>query len=139
MKHHLFPLILLLLCSSSLKAQELDQKRIDFANEFVAEVQAHNSKKILKYLDKTYRKEQIKFLGGNTQQLLDELFSGEDGKKYAVIPIDAILKIEIVEVEEKGPESFSYIFKVSDGRQEIYAWLALKKVKNKWGFEGAVG
>lgn len=139
MKHHLFPLILLLLCSTTLKAQELDQERLDFANKFVAEVQAHNSKKILKCLDKTYRKEQTEFLGGNTQQLLNELFSGEDGKQYVTIPMDAILKIEIAEVTEKGPNSYGYIFKVSDGRHEIFAWLELKKVKNKWGFVGAVG
>ena len=50
---------------TSTHAQEIEQSQIDFANSFVQAVMSHKKGKIIKKLDKKYRKKQIKFLGGN--------------------------------------------------------------------------
>ena len=54
-----------LLMLTSTHAQEIEQSQIDVANSFVQAVMSHKKGKIIKNLDKKYRKKQIKFLGGN--------------------------------------------------------------------------
>ena len=54
-----------LLMLTSTHAQEIEQSQIDFANSFVQAVMSHKKGKIIKKLDKKYRKKQIKFLGSN--------------------------------------------------------------------------
>ncbi len=139
MKHISLVLFALFIFVTPAIAQEDNQDRIDFANDFAAAVKEHNNKEIFKHLDKIYRKEQTKFLGGNKTQLLNELFSGMDGDTFVSMSIDAITKIEIAEVMEEADGNFTYIFRIRDGEHDILASLLLKKNKKKWGFEGARG
>lgn len=137
MKHPFILLLLLLAPSGSLLAQNIAQDQIDFVNGFVNAVSSHNEKKVYRYLDKAYRKEQKAFLGSK-QQLLDELFSGEDDGVFVTIPTREIIRIEIAEIvdDELGA---TYIFRVRDTEHDILASLYLKKGTNYFGFEGARG
>ena len=70
MKQLLFIAVLLLLPFVS-NSQEFPEAQIDFVNSFIEAVQEHDYKKVYRHLDKKYRKEQKKFLGGNKKQLID--------------------------------------------------------------------
>ncbi len=136
--------ILFLLIGMNVSAQsEISQKQIDFANKFIQAVGDHDQKKVIKMLDKEYRKEQLAFLNGNKKQLVDELFGGEDMKDpsvYANIKLENVLKIEIAEVIPlKGNNKYNYIFRVRDGQFDILTTLILKKKGKKFGFVGAFG
>lgn len=124
-------------------SQEISDKQIAFTNDFVAAVADHSEKKTMKHLDKTYRKEQLAFLKGNKEQLVNELFGGQDladSDKYLNFKISEITKIEIIEVIQlKGTTECTYIFKVKRVDQEIYASLRLIVKGKKFGFEGARG
>ncbi|MFT6922275.1 MAG: hypothetical protein ACJA1C_001277 [Crocinitomicaceae bacterium] len=124
-------------------AQEISNKQIAFANKFVTAVADHSEKKTMKYLDKTYRKAQLAFLEGNKDQLVNELFGGQDlsdKDKYLNFKISEITQIEIIEVISlKGTSDCTYIFKLKRGDQEILASLLLKVNGKKFGFEGAMG
>ncbi len=122
-------------------AQDISEDQIAFVNNFVAAAQEHNYKKVFKHLDKSYRKEQKKFLKGNKTQLMDELFGGTeiDGDKYIGIPISEIIKIEVAEVESMEDGSYTYIFRVRDANHDILASLTLVKKGKRFGFVGAVG
>ena len=124
-------------------SKDIGDKQIAFANEFAAAVADHSEKKTMKYLDKTYRKAQLEFLEGNKDQLVNELFGGQDlsdKDKYLNFMISEITKIEIIEVISlKGTSDCTYIFKLKRGDQEILASLRLKVNGKKFGFEGAMG
>jgi len=140
MKHLIFIGTLFLLpCFSN--AQDITDDQIAFVNSFVAAAKEHNYKGVYRHLDKTYRKEQKKFLKGNKNQLLDELFAGTgiDDPNFTVIPIAEILRIEIAEVMELDNGNFTYIFRVQDTEHDILAPLELVKKGKRYGFVGAVG
>ncbi|NRA12155.1 MAG: hypothetical protein HRT57_09400 [Crocinitomicaceae bacterium] len=124
-------------------SQEISDKQIAFANGFIKAVGDHSEKKTMKYLDKTYRKEQLEFLKGNHKQLVNELFGGQDESDrdiYLNFKISEITKIEIVEVIQlKGTSECTYIFKLKRGDQEIFSSLRLKVKGKKFGFEGGRG
>lgn len=123
--------------------QDVSKKQVDFANKFVEAVSTNNSKKVIKMMDKRYRKEQLQFLGGNKEQFVNELFGGEDlidQSIYVTIKLEDITKIEIAEVIElKGDEGYNYIFRVKSAKFEVLSSLRLKKRGRKYGFEGAYG
>jgi hypothetical protein len=85
----------------------------------------------------------LEFLEGNKDQLVNELFGGQDlsdKDKYLNFMISEITKIEIIEVISlKGTSDCTYIFKLKRGDQEILASLRLKVNGKKFGFEGAMG
>lgn len=140
MKHLIFIGILFLLPAFA-NAQELSQDQIDFVNGFVTAVSEHNYKKVYKHLDKSYRKEQKRFLGGNKEQLIDELFSGNGivSEEFAVISVSEVLKIEVAEVMPNDDGSYEYVFRVRDANHDIMAYLHLNKKGKRFGFVGAVG
>lgn len=76
---HVFVLILLLIFSGSLIAQDENYKEIrKHCNRFASAVKKHDSKACLNYFDTDYRiKQHDQFLEGNTKQFLDEFFAGE--------------------------------------------------------------
>src|SRR6056300_1059809 len=83
------------------QAQDIPKKQLKFVNKFVRAVGSDNMKQILKGLDKSYRKEQLAFLEGNKQQLIDELFGGteiDNSDVYVNMKINEIEKIEVAEV-----------------------------------------
>lgn len=130
--------ILLLIPVASLRAQDELTEVQKFANSFIEAVAEHDYKKVWKHLDKTYRKQQSKFLAGNKKRMMDELFSGEDGKKWVTIDIEEVTKIEIAEVEENEDGTFYYVFRVRTTKYDVYSGLILKTIP-KLGFEGASG
>lgn len=135
------PIVCLLfigLFSFSTRAQEIDDAQVAFVNRFKEAVMDHNYKKVFKFLDKDYRKEQLKFLEGNKEQLVNELFSGQSGEKYVTLKVTEILKIEIAEIE-KIAEGYVYIFRVRDTNSDILSDLLLVKKGKKFGFVGASG
>ena len=123
--------------------QDISKQQVRFANKFIDAVSTNNSKKVIKMLDKGYKKEQLKILAGNKEQLINELFGGEDltdHSIYVTIKLDEIKKIEIAEVIQlKGGEGYNYIFRVKSDRFEVHSSLRLKKRGCKYGFEGAYG
>jgi hypothetical protein len=125
------------------QAQDIQKKQLKFVNKFVHAVGSDNMKQILKGLDKSYRKEQLAFLEGNKQQLIDELFGGteiDNSDVYVNMKINEIEKIEVAEVIQlKGGEGYTYIFRIRGAGHDIYASLRLKKKGHKYGFIGAVG
>jgi hypothetical protein len=120
-------------------AQELDQRQIRFVNDFVQAVELHQWKNVYRLLDRDYRKAQTKFLSGNKEQLVNELFSGSNGSEFVVIPVSEVLKFEVAEVEQNSDGSFTYIFRVRDAVHDIYSALQLVKRGRRYGFVGASG
>lgn len=130
-----------------LHAQDIpDEQRLKFVNEFLTAVMTHDQRTTIKKLDKSYVDQQLKkFLKGNKQQFLDELFSGRDKKtnEYLTIPFDAIISIEVAEVVPNDETMTDYFFIVRTDKNEVICQLFLKyhKVgkKIKLGFEGSFG
>lgn len=134
--------LLFLLLSFSSNAQEISEKQQKYIRDFTSAVSNHNSKKVIKLLDKTYRKEQLTFLEGNKKQFINELFSGYeiDSDNYVNVAFTEILSFTVVEVIKlKGGEGYTYIFNIKYGNVDIYCSLLLKQKGNKYGFVGAVG
>ncbi|MFK7787393.1 MAG: hypothetical protein AB8B56_19875 [Crocinitomicaceae bacterium] len=127
--------------SISLYAQEIDQKRIDFVNKFYLAVINHKQSKVIKLMDKDYRKEQLDFLNGNKEQFVDELFSGVDqeSSKFINSELKNIEAMEIQDVKEAGKDKWEYTFLVEAGPYKMEISLLLKKNKKKYGFVGASG
>lgn len=125
----------------SVSAQEIDQKRIDFVNKFYKAVVSHKKSKVIKCTDKDYRKEQIKFLGGNKQQFVDELFGGFDieTKEYVNLKLIDIENIEVQDVHDLESGGWEYVFHVKSKGRTTKLTLGLKKSGKKYGFIGAVG
>lgn len=103
-------------------------------------VMQHNDKGVLKHMDKAYRKEQIKFLNGNTTQFLNELLSGTSvlTGEWTNISFENILKIEVAEVIALEDGNFEYIFRIRTESVDLMQGLLLHTGK-KFGFEGARG
>lgn len=138
MKHIVFIALFFILPAFSW-AQDISDDQIKFVNQFKAAVTDHDVNKVYHLLDKDYRKSQRKFLKGDTSQLLNELFSGNNNETYVTIPIEEILKFEVAEIVENEDGSFTYIFRVRDVEHDILSYLQLVKKGKKFGFVGAVG
>lgn len=122
-------------------AQEVADAQIAFVNKFVEAVASHDQKATLKHTEKSYRKEQLKFLGGRKEQFVNELFGGTDlfTEEYVNTRFANITKIEVAEIIDQGDGNFEYIFRIRDGKHDFLSSLFLRKNKNKFGFIGAVG
>ena len=122
-------------------SQEISAKQISFVNQFMSAVETHNMNAVLKMTDKTYRKEQLKFLEGRNEQFINELFGGVDlfTDKYVNTRFAEILKIEVSEIVPQEDGYFEYIFRIRDSEHDLMKSLLLKKTKNKFGFIGSMG
>ncbi len=122
-------------------AQEIDLKRIDFVNKFYMTVVAHKQSKVIRMTDKGYRKEQIKFLDGNKEQFVNELFGGVDihTEEYINVKFSEIENIEIQDVFDRGDGDWEYVFHVKTGEYLIKLPLLLRKTGRKYGFIGSKG
>ena len=122
-------------------AQEIDMKRIDFVKKFHKAVVAHKQSKVIKLTDKGYRKEQIKFLNGNKEQFVDELFGGIDihTEEYINVKLSEIENIEIQDVFDRGNGDWEYVFHVKAGEWLIKRSLFLHQRGKKYGFIGSQG
>ena len=141
-KSILFTVSFLLLSLVS-HSQNLRMEHSDVVSKLLTSVTDHNEKGILNSLDADYKKEQLEFLEGNKEQLVNELFSGQDisdSDKYLNFKISDITRIELMDVIElKGNAGFTYIFKVWSGDKAILSTLKLKANGKKFGFEGGRG
>lgn len=122
-------------------AQEVSDAQIAFVNQFIASIESHDQKATLKFTDKNYRKEQLKFLEGRKEQFINELFGGVDmmTNEYINTRYANILKVEVAEIIPQGDGFFEYIFRIRDGEHDLLKSLLLKKTKNKFGFIGSMG
>ncbi len=138
---YIVSLILFVGLGSGAQAQEIDMKRIDFVNSFYKAVTSHNQKKIIKHLDKNYRKEQLAFLKGNKEQFVNELFGGTDinTNEWVNLKLNEIDNIEIQDVFDRGENEWEYVFHVTSGEKVLKVPLTLKQTGKKLGFVGAVG
>ncbi len=127
--------------SLSISAQEISPKQHKTIRKFKEYTINHNEKGIFKLLEKNYRGEQLDFLKGNRKQLIDELYSGPDlsDNSYVNSHLDAIIKIEVAEVEQINNETWEYVFRIRDESHDFFMNIQLVKVKNKYKFVGAVG
>lgn len=137
MKKSLF-ILLLLFAVQHVRAQSEAQH--EFVRSFVENVSQHNSKAVMMQMEKSYRKAQLAFLDGNTEQFLDELLNGTDigTMEWVGIRFVEILRIEVAEVVELEDGNFEYIFRVRTSNADILSRLLLH-VGKKFGFEGARG
>ncbi len=135
--------ILMLFLVFNASAQDISEKQHEHVNKFISAVSEHNQKLVIKCMNKAHRKEQIKFLGGNKQQFVDELFGGTDivtPEIYFNIKLNEVERIEVAEVIPlKGDAGYNYIFRVRSGKKDILSSLRLVKKGRKYGFIGAVG
>ena len=107
-----------------------------------AVVKKQSIKETIKLLEKGYRKEQLRFLKGNKEQLVNELFCGSNlvGKKYKCLKINEIKEIIFKDVNHT--EDFMVVichFKTKDN--QIYEIeLNLRSKKNgKFVLVGGLG
>lgn len=121
--------------------QDITESQIGFVNKFMGAVIQHDQNAVLSMTDKTYRKEQLKFLEGRKEQFINELFGGTDimTGDYINTRFINILKIEVAEIIPQENDHFEYIFRIKDGEHDLLKSLLLKKTKNKFGFIGAMG
>jgi len=143
MKNTIILFLSLFILSNTGMAQEINiptehKKTVQL---FLDGANLHSNTKILKSMDKVYKKEQIKFLGGNTQQFIDELFGGEDliTHKYVNQSFDKLQKVELYSIIKDKQGNYKYIFRSQDGQSDILFTLFLTKRGKKYGFEGARG
>lgn len=130
MKRFILVFTLLALSLSSV-AQEIDQKRVNFVNKFSQAVMNHKQGKVIKMMDKDYRKDQLEFLEGNKEQFVDELFSGidQESEKFVNSELKNIDAMEIKAVKEAGAGEWEYTILVDAGRYRVEIVLFLKKTK----------
>lgn len=138
---HLVTFLLFIGLGWSAQAQEIDMKRIDFVNSFYKAVTSHNQKKVIKHMEKAYRKEQIDFLKGNKEQFVNELFGGTDinTNEWVNLKLNEIDNIEIQDVFDRGENEWEYVFHVTSGEKVLKVPLILKQTGKKLGFVGTVG
>ena len=134
-------LLSLSLISKSALSQEISNEQIAFVNYFIVSIETHNQKATLKCTDKTYRKEQLKFLDGRKEQFINELFGGVDimTNEYVNTRYDNILKVEVAEIIPQGEGFFEYVFRIRDGEHDLQKSLILSSMNGKFGFIGSMG
>jgi hypothetical protein len=141
--HSLSVLIGILFISVNAFTQEISEKQKSFANKFIEMVTQHNAKKVMKMMDKKYKKEQLANLNGNKEQFVNELFGGEDISDpsiYVNVKLDEVTKIEIAEVIKlKGDTKYNYIFRIRTADHDIFSSLILRQRGRKFGFIGSFG
>ena len=142
MKNIQYLLLLFVISFTNLsKAQEVSDAQIAFVNKFIAAIEAHDMEATLNCTDKSYRKEQLKFLEGRKEQFINELFGGVDiiTEEYVNTRFANITKIEVAEIIEQEDGYFEYIFRIRDVEHDLLKSLLLRKIKNKFGFIGSMG
>ena len=121
--------------------QEIDLKRIDFVNKFNNAVVAHKQGKVIKLTDKGYRSEQVKFLDGNKEQFVNELFGGIDihTELYINLKLTDIENIEVQDVFNRGNGDWEYVFLIKSGEVIVERSLLLRQTEKNYGFIGSQG
>lgn len=133
--------IFMLSLSLSVHAQQVAESQNIFVMDFLQCIENHDSKALLKKLDKKYRKEQLRFLGGNKVQFINELFSGYLGSSDTFITPDfeelAQCTVEEIKYTEDGRVVYRFLCQCRD----TYLGFELTLVQRgkKYGFVGAVG
>ncbi len=134
-------LILFFCCNVGL-AQQLDQEGQEFIASFIDAVRDHDEKKIMKHLDKKYRKDQIKFLEGNKGQFMNELFAGTNEVGTFITPefqtIISFYQIDVKEISGDNP-MYEVAFEAEIPDYILYCTLILVRRKKKYVLVGAVG
>jgi len=135
-------------CSSvkTTSSQEKEAKAISkFLVDFEKAVISHDSKELLKLIDRNYLDEQCYgFLNGNTEQFINELFCGNltNEDKFQCLAFSQIDKLELVK-QERQDDYYTVVYKVSANGAEINAdWvIVVNTVKGKiiCGLEGPRG
>lgn len=137
-----FLTILFLFCCGLTYSQTVDDEGQSFIHSFEHAVKDHDDKSVMKLLDKKYRKQQLKFLKGNKDQFLNELFSGENEAGDYLNPdfrtINTITLVDVKEIEGDLP-TYEVGFEVDIPDYTLYSTLILVKMKNKYVLIGAVG
>ena len=137
-----FLTLFLVFCCHIGLAQQLDKEGLEFITSFVDAVRDHDQKKVMKHLDKKYRKEQIKFLGGNKEQFINELFAGANEAGTFMTPdFNSIISFSQIDVKEISGEIPTYEvgFEVDIPDYILYSTLILVRKKKKYVLIGAVG
>jgi hypothetical protein len=139
-------LIFTVLICFSVQAQEpTEEGRLDFIIEFTEAVNDHKSRKVIKMMNKAYRKDQIQFLDGNKEQFVNELFSGYKNDQFYNTKFDHIYECLFSEIVENNDGTATCYFILTEQvnnnerAEEIYIDLLLVFEKGKWGFVGASG
>lgn len=137
-----FLTFLFLFCCNLAFTQMLDDEGQNFIHSFENAVRSHDSKSVMKHLDKKYRKQQVRFLKGNKEQFINELFAGKNEAGSFMTPdFESIYSISLVDVKEIEGEIPTYEvgFEVDIPDYMLYSTLILVRKKKKYALIGAVG
>ena len=110
-------------------------------NKFNNAVVAHKQGKVIKLTDKGYRSEQVKFLDGNKEQFVNELFGGIDihTEEYINLKLTDIENIEVQDVFNRGNGDWEYVFHIKSGEIIVERSLLLRQTEKNYGFIGSQG
>lgn len=140
--HIVYILFSVILFGSNAQAQKPTAGETEHVNKFIEAVNSHNQNGVFKLLDKKYRKEQLKFLGGNKEQLVNELFGGSELNSDVYINVK-LAEIESIEINSaivlKGGEGTTWMFTLKTKEKEVICTILMVKSGKKFGFVGAMG
>lgn len=137
MKTLIYPLLFIFLwsCNGSKKLieeqinhPEISQAVHNHLSEFELAVKNHDQEKVMSLLDKAYVKEQHDgFLGGRTEQFLNELLCGEPVSegKFKCPGFNNISQIKLVKME-KNDDLYHLSYQITADGVSYKAWLGLK-------------
>lgn len=141
MKLQLILSCLLVSMSLSLHAQQVSERENLLIMDFLKAVNTHDTKLLMKTLDKSYRKEQLRFLEGRKTQFINELFSGTliETQVFTTPKFEELSNCLVGEIQYTEDGSTIYVFQCSYQDQNLQFNLTLRQKGKKYGLVGAVG
>jgi hypothetical protein len=113
-----------------------------FCEDFALCIEKGNPNKCVKFFDKTYRKEQLKFLNGNKKQFVEEFLAGFNHDGSMITPsIEDIhsFKLEKIHCSSASYCDAIYTLSLKSGLSySVSATVVILRAK-KFGFRGAMG
>ena len=140
--HILYILFSIVVFGTNAQSQMPTAAENNHVNKFIEAVNNHNQNGVFKLLDKKYRKEQLKFLEGNKEQLINELLGGSELNSdiYVNVKLEDIESIEIKgAIVLKGGEGTTWMFVTKTKEKEVICSILLVKSGKKYGFVGSMG
>lgn len=111
-------------------------------NNFIEAVNAHDYDAVFNTLEKKYRKEQLRFLKGNKEQLIDELLSGfNEAGEFKNCILSEVMNIMMINFEptEGGDVQVYFEVELQDNILTVELIVSPGKKGKHWGVVGAMG
>lgn len=120
--------------------QTLPKNAIKSIERFKNASLEHAQEGVFQTLDKSYRKEQMKFLENRKEQFINELYAGIDvQEQWHNCRLADVQHIELIEWFEEEGGNYTIIFNMRCHEKSFIASYLFKKKGKKFGIVGAVG